>query len=863
MRKNLESLVLISLFFCLLALSSIPRCAYAQEDDEGFDVPGTEHILNSELWTFAKGTPYSSIQSYLKREHALSQASESGEISLPTGWKLAPAGMQVELGRFPCDAIIYNGKLVVLNTGDYWKEPQELSVVDVREGKVVKTVRLSSIFPSACVGDDGYLYVSGGYSSQVYRVGQDFAVQDSFKVGGYASGICAIDAKHIAVAYLTAPNAEGKYGEGKIAVLNVESGKIEEEASVGYFPYSVARADGKLFVSVLGEDKVEVFNRELKLEATLNVGRGPGNMTVDGNNIYVVNQNSDAVYVIDAATNKLQKKIDVTAKHISYGAVPTSCAVDGERLYVSEATMNAVAVLNKMNGRLLGYIPAGWYPTTVLVHAGNVITISAKGIRGRRPNPDGPQPVKGKGGPDYVLNLLKGTASVVPVSDVAAHMKSWTKIVEDGSPLYSPAKGFKLPIKHIFYIIRENRTYDQVLGDLGRGNGDSTLTLFGGEITPNGHKIARTFVDLDNYFADGEISVLGHSFTTSGYASPFLELLGNIAYSGRYDGYPFGTVPAVFSPTYIWDALLSKGVSFRIYGEPYYLSTAAYKVIAESFGVNSEMAKRFYTQSMNLAWATDRGKAFCDFAPKFYEDSHSPGEIAKLLLTEDFGMGISKIFVGDGLLYNTFKADRIFRERFAEFLSHFAFNYYTWDLKYSDLKRFEGWRKDFDYLLYHNGVPAFEYIWLPNDHTAGTNPNFPNPYQLASENDAALGLIVKTISHSPIWKNSLILVEEDDAQNGPDHVDATRTVALAAGPYVKRDVVVHDRYDQLSMLRTIEVILGLNPLNLGDALAVPMFGIFSKTPDFRPYTPAVPSPELMESDRQLYQQLNTTSGGSK
>ena len=860
MKRDIKLFLLTFALSVLLVSLSFPRYTCAQDDDKGFDVPGTEHMLNSELWTFAKGTPYSSIESYLERAHALSGESQSNEISLPTGWKIAPAGTQVELGRFPSDAVFYNGYLVVLNSGDYWKEPQELSVVDVKEAKVTKTVKLSSIFPSACVGEDGYLYVSGGYASEVYRIGKDFSVEHTYGVNGYASGICAVDGNHVAVAYLTANDSEGKYGKGKIATLNTESGQIENEAEVGYFPYSVAYADGKIFVSVLGEDKVEIFSKGLKLAATLTVGKGPGNMTVDGNLVYVVNQNSDAVSVINAATDRVVKKIDVSIKGFHKGAAPTSCALVGKMLYVSEATTNAVSVFNRLTGEFLGCIPAGWYPTKVLVHGGNVITISAKGIHARRPNPNGPQPVKGKGGPDYVLNLLKGAASIVPVSAVESHLKSWTEFVVDGSPLYSPAEGIKIPIKHIFYIIRENRTYDQILGDLGRGNGDSSLTLFGESITPNGHRIAREFVDLDNYFADGEISVLGHSFTTSGYASPFLELLGNLAYSDRYKGYPFGTVPAVFSPSYIWNALQRKKVPFRIYGEPYYLSTAAYAVIAETFGVGSEMARKFYAQSMNLAWVTDRGKQFSDFAAKYYGDSHSPQGLSKLLLNNDFGTGISKIFAGDESLYEACRTNAKFRSRFADFLSHYAFNYYTWDLNYSDLNRFRAWDEDFKYLVRENRVPAFEYIWLPNDHTGGTNPNYPNPFQLVSENDAALGLILKTISHSPVWKNSLVLVEEDDAQNGPDHVDATRTVALAAGPYVKRDAVVHDRYDQLSMLRTVEVILGLDPLGLGDALAVPMFGIFSKTPNFEAYNPANPSSHLMDSDFQLYKTMNNGKG---
>ncbi len=850
-------------FVLFLSALLISVSSWAQTDNEGFDVPGTEHILNSQLWTFAKGTPYSSIQPYLRETHLRSQLSESDQLALPTGWKIRPAGTQVELGRLPYDAIFYNDKLVVLNNGDYYKEPQEISVVDVEGAEVVKTIKLNSIFPSACVGPDGNLYVSGGYDSQVYMIDKNFDVKQTFKLNGYVAGICPIDETHLAVVYLTSENAAKQYGKGKIAILNLETGSVVKEADAGYFPYAVAYSSGKLFVSVLGEDKLDVFSKDLKLEKSLKVGKGPWNMTVDRKYLYVVDQNSDEITVVDCVSDRTVRRISLSEKGMKYGAAPTSCAISGDRIYVSLATVNAVAVLNLASGKLLGFIPAGWYTTNVVVGGGKVLILSAKGIHARRPNPNGPQPIKGRGGPDYVLNLLKGALSIVPENAIPSHLSSWTKEVEDGSPLYSPAEGLKLPIKHVFYFIRENRTYDQVLGDLGKGNGDSTLTLFGEPITPNAHKIAGEFVDLDNYFADGEISVLGHSFTTSGYASPFLELLGNIDYSGRYRGYPFGTVPAVFSPAYIWDDLNAERVSYRIYGEPYYLSTGAYRVIAESFGVNSPLSKKFYDQSVRLAWSVDRGRDFSEFAPKYYKNSHSESEISGLLRTESFGGEISRIFVGDNSLLDAFRTNDKFRERFAEFLFHYAFNYYSWDLKYSDLRRFEGWREDFQYQLQHSIVPSFEYIWLPNDHTAGTNPNYPNPYQLVSENDAALGLFLKTISHSSIWKNSLVLVEEDDAQNGPDHVDATRTVALAAGPYVKRDIVVHDRYDQISMLRTIELILGLKPLNLGDALAVPMFGIFTKKPDYSPYIPAEPSSELMTSDKQLYHELMGDQGGSQ
>ncbi len=453
------------------------------------------------------------------------------------------------------------------------------------------------------------------------------------------------------------------------------------------------------------------------------------------------------------------------------------------------------------SGELLGYIPTGWYTTKVLFSGENLFSLSAKGILPRRPNVNGPQPITNNGSVGYVLSLLKGSVGIVPENSIEENLPGWTKEVEENAPIYGFKNEMKIPIEHIFYIIKENRSYDQVLGDLGKGNGDSSLTIFGRNITPNVHKIAENFVTLDNYYADGEISVLGHSFTTSGYASPFLEWLGNTGYSGKFNGYPYGTVPAVFSKAYIWDALDVKGVDFKIYGEPYYLMTAAYKIIVEFFGDSSEIAKKFYKNSMELAANTDRGKEFSEFVRSYYGKADSRKDALDLLNDDVFAKGISDIFTDDDTLYNAIHENADFKQAFADFLYHYSLNYYTWSLKYSDLERFQAWEADFNKQINSGSVVPFEYIWLPNDHTGGINPVYQNPYQLVAQNDIALALIIQTIAGSPIWKHSLILVEEDDAQNGPDHVDATRTVALAAGPYIKRNTVVNDRYDQLSMLR--------------------------------------------------------------
>jgi hypothetical protein len=476
--------------------------------------------------------------------------------------------------------------------------------------------------------------------------------------------------------------------------------------------------------------------------------------------------------------------------------------------------------------------------------------LSAKGVQPRRPNPHGPQPAPPpRDGPDYILTLLYGSVGFVPKVDIPSRLHDWTRAAAEGAPIGAPASAIHVPIRHIFYIVRENRTYDQVMGDLPRANGDPFLTLFGRDITPNAHRLADTFVTLDNFYADGEISVLGHSFTTSGYASPFLEWLGNVAYSDKYAGYPFGTVPGVTSPAYLWDALDRRHVDYRIYGENYFLYTRAYSILREAFGPDDPLVRKFFARMMQLASVRDRGSLFNRFAREYYGKAQTVHDAEALLGQDAFRQGLSQVLCGDGALAAALAEQPRLRHKFAEYLYHYPFNYRSWDLTVSDLDRFAAWKADFDDQVKRNRVAALHYLWLPNDHTAGAGPLPLPPDQFVAQNDAALGKIVETISHSPIWKESLILVTEDDAQDGPDHVDATRTVALAIGPSVKRGEVVSDRYDQLSLLRTIELILGVGPINRTDALAVPMLSIFADQLDLTPYDHPELSSHLSGADR--------------
>lgn len=859
----------------LLAVAVLRPAAVRGQDFEAPDEPGQDSVLNHQLWEFAGRGPYP--ERYLARRHEASRPDSA--LPLPDGWRLAPAGTQVPVGKLPFAAVWYRGRLVVLDAGFYGSRGQEISVVDPESARTVSSLRVPALFPSAARGPGGELYVSGGFARKVLRVDSAFHLDRQYAVGGYASGVAALDSAHLLVAYLTtggrgAPEGGEEVvvgggrtgdrggGRGRLALLDTRSGRVERTAEAGWYPYDVLVAGGEVYVTALGEDRVRVFDRELRPLATMATGHTPAAMCSDGSSVYVVEQGADRLAVIPAGDTVVSRTLDLGQWGFRTGAAPTSCRAAAGRVYVTLGAVDAVAILRSGDGQLLGLVPAGWYPTSVVVHGGRMAVVSAKGVRPRRPNPEGPSPLSSGGGHRYVLNLLRGSVSLLDVPEGGAELDSMTARVRRGAPLRRPAGERDLPIRHVFYVVRENRTYDQVLGDLPRGDGDSALTLFGADVTPNAHRLAREFVTLDDFYANGEVSVLGHSFTTSGYASPFVEWLGNAAYSGRYRGYPFGTVPSTFSPDYLWDALDSAGVSYRIYGEPYYLFTAAYRLLLDRLGPDDEVTRAFYAHTVQLARESDRGGDFIRFVRRRADSAGTLEEDRRLLEDDAFRCRLSRVLTGGDGLCRALAEDPGLREAFARFLSHWAFSYRGWDLSHSDLDRAAAWKRDFERQVRRGSVPALEYIWLPNDHTAGLDPRYPNPYQLVAQNDAALGAIVHTIAHSPVWKHSLILVEEDDAQNGPDHVDATRTVALAAGPYVKRGAVVHERYDQLSLLRTVELLLGLPPLGLRDGLAAPMYGIFRTTPDTAPYRAPAPSEYLTPGDRSRWERITRGERGA-
>ncbi len=489
----------------------------------------------------------------------------------------------------------------------------------------------------------------------------------------------------------------------------------------------------------------------------------------------MANANDNSVSVINAKTNKVAEVISTTL----YPTKLTGSTTNGlalspneKTLYIANADNNCVAVFDVSapgSSHSKGFIPVGWYPTNVKTVGGKILVSNGKGYESM-PNPQGPQPVKKDNGgyqksptnskEQYIGGLFKGKLSIIDVPS-PVKLKAYTKQVYANTP-FTPAKVLtaqglagnpiprkksdKSPIKYVFYIIKENRTYDQVLGDMTKGDGDTSLCIFGNKVTPNLHSIANEFVLMDNFYVDAEVSADGHNWSMAAYATDFIEKTWPTSYGGRGGNYDSEGTRHAGDPRdgYIWDYCKRAGISYRTYGE-------------------------------------------------FVDDDNGKPNIKAL---EGHNCKQSPGF----------------------------------DLDVTDIHRAQVWAHDFDSLLAKNAVPRFNTLRISNDHTSGQAKGKISPISAVADNDQGVGMMIEHLSHSPIWKESVVFVLEDDAQNGPDHIDAHRSPVYVAGGYVKRNTVVHNMYTTTSVLRTIELILGLPPMSQYDAAATPMFECFDNTP---------------------------------
>jgi hypothetical protein len=501
----------------------------------------------------------------------------------------------------------------------------------------------------------------------------------------------------------------------------------------------------------------------------------------------VANANRNTVTVIDADSGKTVESIWAALFPDSpAGSTPNSLALspDDRRLFVANANNNTIAVFDVSvpgQSRSLGFIPVGWYPTSVRVtpDGKTLLVANRKGLMSL-PDLKGPQPGVRPADPaqaQYIGDLFHGALSLISLTDLLAKLPGYTAQAYQCSPLRADAgvtvqppadnpipqkPGGPSPLKYVIYIIKENRTYDQVFGDLPQGNGDRRLCLFPQAATPNHHKLANEFVLLDNFYAEAEVSAQGHEWSMGAYSSDFVEKMWPLDYGHNSSGkFPYpaeGKFPIAYpSAGYLWDRAQAAGVTYRSYGE---------------FALNPNATNQpVYTNVKTLKGHLDEGyRAF---------DLNYP---------------------------DTARADRFLEE----------------------IKRFEP----------TGDMPRLQIVRLGNDHTHGTTAGSPTPMTYLADNDLALGRLVEGVSHSKFWPQTAIFVVEDDSQNGPDHVDAHRTVALVVSPYTKRAAVDSTMYSTCSLLRTMELILGFQPMSQFDAAARPMYDSFQATPDLRPYSAA-------------------------
>ena len=719
-------------------------------------------------------------------------------LVLPNGWTISPAGKSLPLGDLPLNIAVSPSKklMAITNNG---QSDQSIQLIDPISEKELDNVAIPKAwYGLAFSSDDKFLFASGGNDNWILKyaiVNNKLATVDTIKLGKRwpekisPAGI-ALDESRNRLFVVTKEN-------NALYSIDLITKAVIATLPLGAEGYAcILSADKKsLYVSIWGDDQVWVVDPEnLLVKARIPVGDNPNELLLNkkGNLLFVANANDNSVSVIDLKKLVVAEVLNAAL----YPNAPTGSASNGlalseneKTLYVANADNNCLAVfsINEIGAsQSKGFIPVGWYPTNVKVIGRKIYVSNGKGLQSMA-NPYGPNPSQRKEEvtyqkgdtakkvkTQYIAGLFKGALSIIDEPN-EEQQAFYTSIVykntpytkeketnvegEQGNPI--PRKvGEPSPIKYVFYVVKENRTYDQVLGDIPAGNGDTNLVLFGRKYTPNQHKLCDEFLLLDNFYVNAEVSADGHNWSLSANATDYLEKTWPTNYGGRGGGYDAEGNREIANPKggFLWDYCKRAGVSFRTYGE-----------FADDYKANIPVLN-----------------------------------------------------------------------------NHFCSYYTSWDQSVRDTTRFYQWKRDFDSLLAIGAVPQLNTLRLINDHTEGMRIGSPTPFAHVADNDWAVGLLVEYLSKSPIWKETAIFILEDDAQNGPDHVDAHRSTAYLAGGFVKRGFVDHTMYSTTSMLRTIELILGLPPMSQYDAAATPMWRCFSNTPNLTPFESIAANVDLRE-----------------
>jgi YVTN family beta-propeller protein len=752
-----------------------------------------------------------------------------GSVLLPNQWSLHPAGNQVELGDFPVNLAVHpGGRFVAILHSGY--SDHQIIVVDLATAQAVSHFALHETFYGLAFSGDGKTLVCSGAGEELIHK-FDFLdgklsnhakikLRDPKKRGVPAGLVLDRAAGHVFAANVWGDSVSRVALRGEPGAVDIVFGTngvpmteapikpspdfdtaaaqkraqaaLYEKDAAGSFPYAcrLDEARHRLYVSLWARAAVAVIDLDsLQVMGRWSTQEHPCEMalTRSGKVLFVANASRNTVSVFDT---QVGKSVEIISSALypdaPPGSTPNSLALspDERTLYVANADNNIVAVFDVSTpgrSRSLGFIPAGWYPTSVRVtpDGKKLLIANGKGIVPMA-NPLAPQPgIKESTNStlQYIARLLRGTLSIVDLpsrKDWDACLADWTRQAYACSPLRPDAGvsaipaannpipvrlGSPTPIKYCLYIIKENRTYDQVLGDMPEGNGEPKLCLFPEHVTPNLHQLARDFVLLDNFYVEGEVSADGHEWSMAAYATDFVEKMWPLDYGHNKSGkfpYPSEGTFGVATPAggYLWDRAREAGVSYRSYGE-------------------------------------------------FIADASKPGQAS--------------------------------HARVKGLEGHFDEWFRGFDLNYPDVKRADRFIAELKRFETQGDMPRLQILRLPNDHTHGGTIGMRTPTAYVADNDLALGMVVEAVSHSKFWPEIAIFVVEDDAQNGPDHVDAHRTTAFLISPYARHGAVDSTLYSTSSMLRTMELVLGLKPMSQFDAAALPMFNAFQSAADLRPY----------------------------
>ncbi len=810
---------------------------------------------------------------------------------LVTGKKITvPAlGTQANVGSLPENMILSPDGAYAVSTDMGFR--QALSVVDTRTGKLVSQTPFSTdlsqtgasaadpkkvnlyyglaFAPKANSNGSYTLYASEGSNASVgvYALAGGTLTRIgtiALAPGDFPAGLATDGRGYLYVAvneYFGGPNPIGPITQpGSLLVIDTAAPDapvarvvVGSAARLNSFPLAVAalRDGSRVYVTSQRDGAVYVYDASTPA-ATAAVGALPTGAHPDAlllnraqTTLYVANADSDTVSAIRTADSTISNTYLLRpdgARGIA-GATPTGLALspDESRLYVSLGDMNAVGVVDLGAGQMAGYIPTGWYPTAVVASPfkKQILVAAAKGTKTRNPNP-GHKVFDLPGGKStdaagrfYDLSFLEGQVQTIPVPNPSDQARQTQQVLANnriaeigGVP--APLSDIDLAsggITHVVYIVKENRTYDQILGDQPGGNGDPSLAIFGKKVTPNLHALASRFVLLDNFYDCGEASGDGWPWSTQGIATEYVIKNLPYNYSGRgrnYDfegqnnGYlvggfpatdPNGKVNSTIFPNgapaipdvaeapagHIWDLVAAAKLPYRNYG--FFNSFGVGTVLPDNYPTAKGLLPAGQYTSGALS-ASENGITDFDFR-RFdgaYPDSDGPGA-----------------FGSPGYRVKTYG-------------------------KFGSPSRFSEWNREFQQQLATDSVPAFSMVRFMNDHTVGLTPGAASPQAHVADNDYAVGQLVETISKSSIWAHTAIFVIEDDAQDGPDHVDAHRSTCYVISPYIQKNSVDHTFYNTDSVLKTMEVLLGLPPMSQYDAVATPILDFTPAASNSGPYT---------------------------